>query len=106
MLYHNRTADFIGFEFATFRLREGVSEKDLIVLSKEVDDAFLSKQEGLLSHFLLRGKNGIYADVSLALTQERAEQICQLWLDNEVTRMYLQLLDSESVDMTFWSKIA
>ncbi|MGI9277565.1 MAG: hypothetical protein ACR2PT_22285 [Endozoicomonas sp.] len=105
MLYRNDTADFLGFEFATFRLREGKSEKDLVELSKEVDERFLSEQEGLLSHFLLRGKDGFYADVAIATTQERAEEVCQLWLHNDVAKKYLELLDQESVDMTFWSRI-
>ena len=105
MLYRNEAAEFVGFEFATFRLREGVSEKNLVALSKEVDERFLSEQKDLLGHFLLRGKDGIYADVAIATTQEKAEEICQMWLHNDVAKKYLELLDHDSVDMSFWSRI-
>ncbi|WP_299946583.1 hypothetical protein [uncultured Microbulbifer sp.] len=105
MLYRTETAEFMGLEFASFRLAEGAFEKDLIALSKAVDESFLSEQEGLLSHFLLRGKDGVYADVAIATTQARAEEICQMWLDNAVAKQYLELLDQDSVDMSFWSRI-
>ncbi len=106
MIFHDKTADFAGFEFAIFRLREGVSKEQLIELSKKVDDEFLSTQNGLLSHFLLKGKDGLYADVAIATSQEKAEELCQQWLHNDVALEYLELLDKESVDMSFWSRIS
>lgn len=106
MIFHKETSGFVGLEFAVFQLQEGVTEEQLLSLSQEVDDKFLSKQEGLLSHFLLRGKDGKYADVAIATTQKKAEEICQLWLHNDVAKQYLELLDQESVDMSFWSRIS
>ena len=37
-----------GVEFATFRLREGVTEADLLALSRRVESEFLVQQSGLL----------------------------------------------------------
>lgn len=106
MIFKENTSVFVGFELATFQLKKGVTEEQLISLSKEVDDKFLSNEKELLSHFLLKGKDGKYADVAIATTQAKAEEICQLWLYNEVTQKYLELLDKDSVDMSFWSRIS
>lgn len=106
MIFKDSTSSFAGFEFAVFKAKEGVTEEDLLTLSKEVDDRFLSNEEELLSHFLLKGKDGLYADVAIATTQKKAEEICQLWLHNDVAKRYLELLDETSVDMTFWTRIS
>lgn len=94
-----------GMEFATFRLKAGVTEATLIELSNQVEVEFLSQQEELVLHFLVRGTDGIYADVAIASSQEKAEEYCQQWLSNKVALEYLELIDTESVSMTFWTKI-
>ena len=94
-----------GMEFATFRLKEGVTETLLVELSNKVEAELLSKQGELIFHFLVRGADGIYADVAIASSQEKAEEYCQQWLNNTVALEYLELLEKESVNMTFWTKI-
>lgn len=106
MIFQDNTPKFLGFEFAVFQLKKGVTEEQLLALSKEVDDKFLSKENELLSHFLLKGKDSKYADVAIATTQAKAEEICRLWLHNDVAQRYLDLLDQDSVDMSFWSRIS
>jgi len=105
MIFNDQTSEFLGLELAVFQLKDGVTEAQLIALSREVDDKFLSREEGLLSHFLLKGKDGHYADVAIATTQAKAEEICQLWLHNDAAQEYLELIDQDSVDMSFWSRI-
>ena len=94
-----------GMEFATFRLKQGVTEARLIELSKKVESGFLGQQEELVLHFLVRGADGLYADVAIASSQEKAEEYCQQWLSDAVALQYLELLDKESVSMTFWTRI-
>ena len=106
MLLKNGIENFVGFEFAAFRLKQGVIEEQLISMSKDVDDKFLSGKDDVLGHFLLKGSDGFYADVVIATTQHRAEEVCQEWLSNDTTKQYLELLDPESVNMTFWSRIS
>lgn len=102
----NKSIDNIGgMEFATFRLKEGVTEARLVELSNQVESEFLSQQEELVFHFLVRGENGTYADVAVASSQEKAEEYCQQWLSNKVALEYLELIDKESVNMTFWMRI-
>lgn len=94
-----------GVEFATFRLREGVTEADLLALARRVEAEFLVQQSELIVHCLLRGADGVYADVVMAPSQLLVEAYCQQWLHNEVAKEYLTLLDSGSVNMSFWTRI-
>lgn len=94
-----------GMEFATFKLKEGVTEARLVELSNHVEAELLSEQGELILHFLVRGADGVYADVAIASSQEKAEQYCQQWLDNTVALEYLELLEKKSVNMTFWTRI-
>jgi len=105
MLYNKPMDATGGVEFATFRLKQGVSEARLIELSNRVEAEFLCQQQELVFHVLLRGHNGVYADVAIASSQQKAEEYCRQWLDNPVARQYLELLDDHTVDMSFWSRI-
>ncbi|MEZ6953590.1 MULTISPECIES: hypothetical protein [Aeromonas] len=94
-----------GVEFATFRLRKGVTEADLLALSRRVESEFLVQQSELIVHCLLRGADGLYADLVMAPSQSLVEAYCQQWLHNEVAGEYLTLLDRNSVNMSFWTRI-
>ena len=54
MILRGTTADFRGVELAFFRLKNDVSEAQLLAFSERVDNMFLANQEGLLARFLLR----------------------------------------------------
>ncbi|MFQ2273189.1 hypothetical protein [Aeromonas hydrophila] len=94
-----------GVEFATFRLREGVTEADLLALAHRVESEFLDQQSELIVHCLLRGADGLYADLVMAPSQSLVEAYCQQWLHNAVAGEYLTLLDHDSVNMSFWTRI-
>ncbi|WP_336756560.1 hypothetical protein [Aeromonas hydrophila] len=95
-----------GVEFATFRLKEGVTEADLLALAHRVESEFLVQQSELIVHCLLRGADGLYADLVMAPSQSLVETYCQQWLHNAVAREYLTLLDHDSVNMSFWTRIS
>jgi hypothetical protein len=105
MIKNSNIDNIGGMEFATFRLKEGVTEARLVELSNKIEAEFLSQQEELILHFLVRGADGIYADVAIASSQKKAEEYCQQWLDNTVALEYLELIEKESVNMTFWTRI-
>ncbi|CAJ1825708.1 hypothetical protein OPFLODJI_02309 [Aeromonas hydrophila] len=94
-----------GVEFATFRLKEGVTEADLLALAHRVESEFLVQQSELIVHCLLRGADGLYADLVMAPSQSLVETYCQQWLHNAVSGEYLTLLDHDSVNMSFWTRI-
>ncbi|MEV3808599.1 hypothetical protein RI496_12835 [Aeromonas dhakensis] len=94
-----------GVEFATFRLKEGVTEADLLALAHRVESEFLVQQSELIVHCLLRGADGLYADLVMAPSQSLVEAYCQQWLHNAVAGEYLTLLDPDSVNMSLWTRI-
>ncbi len=96
---------FAGMEFATFKLKDGVSEDKMLEIIKKVDEQFLQKEEGFLGHSTLKGENGVYADVAFATTQEKAQEICGKWMENEIALQYVELIDEPSVNMSFWNRI-
>jgi len=96
---------FKGMEFATFKLKNGVSEEKMLEIIKKVDEQFLQNEEGFLGHTTLTSENGIYADVAFATTQEKAQEICGKWMENEMALQYVDLIDEPSVNMSFWSRI-
>jgi hypothetical protein len=104
-LMKNQALEFGGLEFATFRLLEGVSQETLLEASRKVDCEFLRFEEGIFGHVLLRGHDGIYADLVFADTQARAQEVCTKWMENAVALQYIKLLDDKSVNMTFWEPI-
>jgi len=105
---NNTNADinaFSGMEFCTFKLKEGADESEMLEAAKNMEKEFLSKEDGFLGHRVLKGKDGTYVDIAFADTQEQAELICSKWVENEFSLEYLEFIDSESVDLSFWSRL-
>lgn len=97
--------DFNGVEFATFKLKKGVTEADMLAAAETATLEFFSKEEGVLGHTILKGEAGLYADVTFASTKEKAEAICGKWMSNQFALAYLEFINPDSVNMTFWTKI-
>ena len=96
---------FVGMEFCTFMLKEGASEAKMLEAAKNMEQEFLSKEPGFLGHGVLKGKDGTYVDLAFATSQQKAEAICGKWMENEFALKYLEFIDSESVDLSFWQRI-
>lgn len=105
MLIKSGFETFQGMEFALFRLRPGITEAQLLARAQAAEQGFFLHRDGLLGHWLLRGADGRYADVTLARTQALAEAICQQWLSEPETQRYLALIDEGSADMSFWTRL-
>ena len=97
--------NFAGIEFATFKLKEGVTEETMLQMIKEVDNKFLQNEDGFLGHVTLKGNDGIYADVAFGTTQEKIQEICGKWMENKIALKYIELVDETSVNMSFWNRI-
>lgn len=96
---------FIGMEFGIFKLKEGVSEAKMLEAAKKMEEEFLKNEEGFLGHGVLKGKGGRYVDLAFATSQEKAEEICGKWMGNQFALKYLEFIDPETVDMSFWERI-
>lgn len=98
-------SSFAGVEFCTFTLKEGASEEKMLEAAKNMEKEFLSHEQGFLGHAVLKGKDGTYVDLAFATSQQKAEAICEKWMENEFSLEYLNFIDSESVDLSFWQRI-
>ncbi len=96
---------FSGLEFCTFKLKKGTDESQMLKAAENMEKEFLSKEDGFLGHRVLKNKDGTYVDIAFADTQEQAEKICGKWIENEFSLKYLEFIDSESVDLSFWSRL-
>jgi len=98
-------SSFVGIEFCTFLLKDNASEEDMIKCSSDMEQQFLSSEDGFLGHAILKGKDGLYVDLAFATSQEKAEEICGKWMENEFALKYLEFIESESVNISFWTRI-
>ncbi|WP_102794916.1 hypothetical protein [Bowmanella denitrificans] len=96
---------FTGLEWGRFKLKNGVTEAQLLACHARVTREFMSQQQGILGHYLLKGPDGQYVDLALADSQDRAEQVCAMWMDNAATLALVEQLDPASVDISFWQRL-
>jgi len=101
----SKISSFIGMEFCTFKLKKDACEAEMLEAAKRMEQEFLSQEQGFLGHGVLKGNDGVYVDLAFATSKDKAELICQKWMDNEFALKYLDFIDSESVDLSFWERI-
>jgi hypothetical protein len=92
-----------GVEVGFFRLKVGVTETQARAAHAKAVDGYLSKQPGWIAEYFVRFDGGLYLDLLLAESRERAEAICGLWRDHPDCLDFVSLV--EDVDMKFGSAI-
>lgn len=101
----SQIASFGGCEFATFKPKPDVSEEQLRTASKRMELEFLRLEDGFLGHALLRGSDGVWADVVFTATEQHARDICERFMANSACLAYLELITEGSAHLSFWSRI-
>lgn len=93
-------SEFVGgVEIGFFRLKAGVTEAQAREAHAKAVDGYLSMQPGWIAEHFVRFDDGLYLDLLLAATQERAEAICRLWRDHPDCLAFAALV--EDVNMRF-----
>jgi len=77
----------------------------MIEAAQKMEQEFLKHEEGFLGHGILKGNDGKYVDIAFATSQDKAEEICGKWMGNLLALKYLEFIDPETVDMSFWERI-
>jgi heme-degrading monooxygenase HmoA len=93
----------LGMEVGFFRLRPGVSEAEARAAHAKAVDGYLSHQPGWVAQHFVAFDGGLYLDLLLAETRERAEAICGLWGDHPDCQRFVSLV--QDVDMKFGSAV-
>lgn len=79
-------------EWAPFRLREGLTERDLLEASNSLQADFLARQDGFLRRELLRGPDGAWADLVYWADRASADAVMQLVAESPVCQRYFSLM--------------
>lgn len=98
-----------GMEFSTFQLKPGTDASRLASAAREMAAALYEDEPGFLAHAVVCNDAGLYADVVLADTQERARFLCDKWGQGPYHPAcvdYLALIDPSSVQLAFWRTVA
>ncbi len=91
----------LGVEVSFFLLRPGVPEAEARAAHAKAVDGYLSHQPGWIAEHFVTFDGGLYLDLLLAETRERAEAICGLWRDHPDCQHFVSLV--QDVDMKFGS---
>lgn len=93
----------LGIEIGQFRLKDGVSEAEMLKVYKTMVDAYLSKLSGWENQHLIKTEDDIYMDMAVSESMLKAREICSSWAGNDYCAAFLNLI--EPVDMSFGSLI-
>ena len=80
-------------EWAPFKLKEGVSDAELKQVSEQLQERFLTKQNGFVRRELLKKADGSWVDVVYWETKEDAEAAIQNAGSSEVCGEYFGLME-------------
>ena len=100
----NSTDDFQGVEFSMFRAKPDVLDEQLFAACQKMEKEFLIGEEGFFQHVLLKGDNGLWADVVFTKSKADAERICKNFMGSSACLDYLKLMEEGSASLTFWSR--
>jgi hypothetical protein len=79
-------------EWAPFQIGAGVSDEELLAVSRRVQDEFLAHQPGFLRRDLLRWKNGCWVDIVYWADRGAADAALQAAADDATCHAYFRLM--------------
>ena len=84
-------------EFVSFRLKEGVSMPDFLLVSDRLNAEFITRQRGYLGRKLI-ADGGLWADLVLWATLEDAQNAARIFAESAIAGEYMAYIDEASVD--------
>ena len=97
---------FKGVEIGQFRLKEGVSEAEMMAAAETMRAAALSPQTGFVAHKTVALGDGLYLDMALGEDQAAVERICASWAGNPHCEAFLALVEPVADSMKFGTVLA
>lgn len=95
-MYLNRSCP-TAMEFTTFSKADDVTDEDVIATAIQFEENYLRKQEGVISHFLLRNLKGQYANLLFAENSETLKSVEQGFKNDAYAWHYMQQINGSSV---------
>lgn len=103
-----KIATFGGIEFATFKLKEGVTQEALFAAVDQMVRGLYANEECFLGHCLLKGTDDLYVEVVFATSQQNAAYLCGKWGQGPFAQeclSYLEKLDMATTNIAFYERI-
>jgi hypothetical protein len=80
-------------EWAPFRLKEGVTEAELLSRSEALQSEFLAHQDGFVRRELVRGRDGGWVDLVYWRDEAAAESVMRTAMESPTCHRYFALMD-------------
>ncbi len=84
-------------EFTVFSKREDVKDEDLIDAVMKFEEEYVSKQEGVIFHCLVRNLNGEYANLVFADDMSLLKNISKGFMNSDICKQFLDCVEKETV---------
>jgi len=95
----------IVLEIAQFRLRAGVSEKDFLKVSDQLQKDYLVKQKGYVDRELVKREDGLWSDVFHWSSMEDAKRVGENIMTADAAQNFLKMLDPDSVVVMYFEQV-
>lgn len=90
-----------AMEFTSFRKKEGVTDDELMKSVLDLEKHFLTKQEGIIFHCLVRNFDNEYANVLFTKDMESLTSLEKAVGDNLYAQAFFSLMEMEGIKMNF-----
>ena len=101
-------AEIGGMEFAFFKPKPNVADHELSRAAQTMATGLYRGQPGFIDHFVVKSGAGVYADIVLADSRNRAAELCASWGSDpyaEPCREYLGMIDPASMQIAFYETL-
>jgi hypothetical protein len=78
---------------APFRLKDGISEDDLVKTSDDFEEQFVRHQEGIIRRILVKDSAGGYADIVFFTDAAAIDRVLQAERTSEVCAALFAIID-------------
>lgn len=92
-------------EITTFKLYQGVNEKDFEQSARDMQKDFLVKQNGFIKRTLTVSQDSIWTDVVFWKDKQSAEKTMKLAETSELVLPFMEKIDFNSVKMNFTTPV-
>jgi hypothetical protein len=85
----------VHIALAPFRLKDGISEDDLVKTSDDFEEQFVQHQDGILRRILVKDNTGGYADVVFFTDAAAIDRVLQAEQNSEVCAALFAIMDDD-----------
>ena len=86
---------------APFRLKEGVSEDDLVTASDEFEQQFVRRQKGVLKRILAKDGTGGYADIAFFTDAAAIDRVIEAEQSSEVCAAFFAIMADDGTPTVY-----